>query len=143
MALSAPFNSPQMGNSVIPGLMSYPVLTGVTIYEGAIVVINASGYAKPGVSEASDKTVGRALATIASGAAASGTFQVPVAQGVFKFLVNGTAVTIADIGVTVYVYDDQTVTKTSTGASIAGVIYGVDADGGAWVLLQVPQIAGA
>ncbi len=132
-ALSAQFNSPQMGSGV-PKSMSYPVLTGVTIYEGALVVINASGYAKPAVSEASDIAVGRCKATIASGSASSGTYQVEVEQGVFLWDVNGTAVTIANLGALIYAYDDHTVTLSSSSASIAGTIYGLAASGTkAWV----------
>jgi len=123
MALSAARNTPQMGLG-IPQLMSYPVLTGVTIYEGSIVVITAAGYAKPGVAETGDVAVGVATETITN-AGGSGSVSVNVAQGVFAFDVNGSAVTIANLGDLCYVYDDATITLSSSGATIAGTIYGL------------------
>jgi len=142
-ALSADRNTAQMGLG-IPQRMSYPVLTGVTIYKGALVVIDSSGYAKPGVAaETTDVCVGRASQQVVAGSAASGTYTVEVEQGVFKWAVNGTAVTIADLGALCYVYDDQTVTKSSSSASIAGTIYGVDASGTAWVYMGLaPAVDG-
>lgn len=124
MALSAAYNSQQMGGAPIPSLMNYPVLTGVTIYEGSIVVITSAGYAKPGVAETGDVCVGTALQTVTN-AGSSGSVTIQVAQGVFSHDVNGTAVTIADIGTLCYVYNDSTVTKSSSGATIAGSIYGL------------------
>ncbi len=132
MALSADRNTEQMGSG-IPKLMTYPVKTGVTIYKGSLVVVDSSGYAKPGVSETGDVAVGRAMSQVVAGAAASGTYTIDVEQGVFRWAVNGTAVDITKINSLVYVYDDQTVTLSSSSASIAGTVYGFDAAGNAWV----------
>lgn len=131
-ALSADRNTPQMGQGV-PQRMSYPVKTGVTIYKGALVVIDTNGYAKPGVAAVStDICVGCATTQVAAGSASSGTYSVEVVQGTFKWALNGSAATIANVGDLVYVYNDQTVTLSSTSASIAGTLYQVDSDG-VWV----------
>lgn len=39
---------------------SHPVLAGVTIYAGALVVLDANGWAKPGVTGTGLTAVGRA-----------------------------------------------------------------------------------
>jgi len=143
MALSAERNTPSMGLG-IPQRMAYPVLNGVKIYKGSLVCITAAGYAKPMVAASSLVAVGRASETVDNTDGNAGDLTINVEQGVFKWAVNGTAVTIADIGVLAYGYDDQTITKSSSSASIAGTIYGVDSDGGAWICTYVaPAVDGS
>ncbi len=131
MALSADRNTLQMGDG-IPKRMSYPQKGSTTIYKGSLVALDSSGYAKPAISGTALLVVGRAAQhQVNSGS--SGSLSIEVEQGVFKWAVNGTAVTAANIGSLCYAYDDQTVTLSSTSASVAGTIYGFDADGGCYV----------
>ncbi len=127
MALSAARATDQIGDGK-PKKLGYPVLTATTIYQGSLVVIDSAGYAKPGVSAASLVCVGKALATVVN-AGASGAKNVEVEEGAFKWDVNGSAIVKADVGSLCYVYDDHTVTKTSTSRSIAGTIV-PDGNGG-------------
>jgi hypothetical protein len=132
MALSAARNTLQIGLGV-PQRTSYPVLASTIIYKGSLVAVDSSGYAKPAVSATALTIVGRAEETIDNSAGSSGDLDVNVTQGVFAWAVNGSAVTIADIGTLCWAYDDATITKTSTSRSIAGTIYGVTDDNQALV----------
>ncbi len=143
-ALSGDFNAPALGAMGIPVRASYPVLADAVIYAGAGVVITAAGYAKPAVSGTALVSVGRAILGKDATGLASGALTVEVNQGAFEYDVNGTAVTIADIGTLCYWYDDHTITKDSTSRSIAGTIYAIgDATGKAYVYLGLaPAVDG-
>lgn len=113
-----------------------PVAGTKKIYEGALVCLNATGYATPGAVATTLKADGRAKTTVDNTAGADGALKVEVEKGTFQFANSaaGDAIAIADIGNDCYVVDDQTVAKTSGGAtrSIAGKIVDVDAQG-VWV----------
>lgn len=105
---------------------------GVTIFRGALLVLDAAGRAKPGVT---------ATGLVVAGRAETGTAdnpdQVQVLRGecfAFANSAAGDLLTNADWGATVYIVDDQTVAKTSGGGtrSAAGICRGVDAFG-VWV----------
>lgn len=134
MALAAARNTQILGEGGTPKLTSYPVLNAVKIYKGSIVVITSAGYAKPGVSAASLKTVGIALETVDNTDGSAGDVDVQVYQAVGCFSQNGAAFDISDVGGLCYVYDDATVTQDSTSRSIAGTVYDVD-DNGVWVYM--------
>lgn len=106
------------------------------IFEGSLVCISATGYATPGAIATTLKADGRARTTVDNTAGADGAVKVEVEKGTFQFANSaaGDLITIADIGTDCYVVDDQTVAKTSNGAtrSIAGKIVDVDALG-VWV----------
>lgn len=109
-----------------------PVAAATKIYEGSLVVLDASGYAKP-AEKAEDLTaVGRAehLADNSNGSAGEATIEVK--RGVFLWE-NDTnaesAVTIAEVMKPCYIKDDCTVTKAATGSSVAGKVVGVFEDG--------------
>lgn len=120
------------------------------IYPGAIVCLDA-GYAIPGVTDTDLVTKGIAAphpelkAVYDNTGGASGAIDVVVlgpdagAGGKQAFWVDnasaGNAVTQAEVGTSCYVFDDHTVTKTSTGRSIAGEVLAVDATKG--VLVQI------
>lgn len=134
MALSAERNTQVLGEGGLPKLMSYPVLTGVKIWKGSIVVITSAGYAKPAVAAASLITVGIAMETVDNTAGSSGDLSVQVYQAVGCFAENGTAFDISDVGQLCYIYDDQTVTQSSAATSIAGTVMEVTSSG-VWVYL--------
>lgn len=132
MALSADRDTPQRDGK----RYSYPVLTGVKIYAGAIVVLDSSGWAKPAVTATGLVAVGRASAQADNTLGQSGDINVAVDEGVFEYAnsASGDAITKAEIGDTCYLVDDLTVAKTSgtNTRSIAGFIRDVDTDG-VWV----------
>jgi hypothetical protein len=85
-----------------------PVKASTTIYKGAIVCTDSTGYCVPGADTAglALKGIARAQADNASGAA--GDIDVEVwADGVHHFKHSG--LTQADVGKSVYALDDQTV----------------------------------
>lgn len=113
----------------------YGVLADAVIYKGAFVVLTAAGYAAPGSVATTLKAVGRAKETVDATGLASGVAKVKVEAGTFRWANHGThTCTIADIGNTAYVVDDETVARTDgTGTrSAAGTIVDVDANG-VWV----------
>ncbi|WP_305117948.1 hypothetical protein, partial [uncultured Adlercreutzia sp.] len=93
--------------------------------------IDADGYAIPGKKAAALKAAGRAEETVEN-TGKDGEAVVRVKRGVFVFDNSGTAankVGPADILGPCYIEDDQTVTKTATGASVAGLVVRVDDEG--------------
>lgn len=108
-----------------------PMKASTTIYQGAIVVIDASGYAIPGKKATGLKTAGRAEETVVNDGA-DGAVTIRVTRGVFIYNNTDTAankITGANVLGPCYIEDDQTVTKLATGASIAGTVIRVDDEG--------------
>jgi len=136
MALAEDYNNPEVEGRIF----LYPVLTGVLIYEGAIVVLDSSGYAKPGVTGTGLIAVGRSEEQIDNTNGQSGDLYVKVKRGVFRYANSLAAdlITIAQVGDACYIVDDFTVAKTSgtNTRSVAGEIANVDADG---VWLEIPS----
>lgn len=95
----------------------------VHIYQGALVQVNASGYAVPaGVATAVDTTgyvtMGRAMEEVDNTLTGhtQGGKTVQVDQGAFSWdNLAGDPVVQADVGRTCYAYDDHTVAHTNTG----------------------------
>lgn len=93
-------------------LVSLPVVGSDIIYKGALVKINAAGYAAPCASEAGSEFVGIAYETVDNSAGADGAVEVRVIPtGVFPLTIAGA--TQAVVGSKVYATDDQLVTVTS------------------------------
>jgi len=115
---------------------SDPVAASTKVFAGALVCINASGFAVPGSTSATLKARGVAQEYVDNSAGAAGDLRVETRRGVFPFANSASAdeITRADIGATAYIVDDQTVAKTSATntRSVAGVIRDVDSDG-VWV----------
>lgn len=114
-------------------LFSLPVDGGSKIFAGAIVMLNAAGYAVPGATATGQICAGRAEDQADNTAGADGALNINVRSGVFKFANSGD-VTLTHIGDTCYIVDDQTVSisdGTST-RSAAGKVVGVESDG-VWV----------
>lgn len=130
MALSAARNTKSQSD-----LQFAPNVWGVKattqIWKGSLVALNA-GYAAPGATATSRVAVGRAK-TSQLGGASDGLVVIETEQGTFKWANSGTdAVVAADVGSVVYIEDDQTVSHTATGKSIAGLCVQLDTDG-VWV----------
>ncbi len=123
---------------------SYGVLNGVMIYDGAVVVKDASGYAKPGLTATGLVVLGVADDQADNTAGQDGDIDVPVLLGTFR-LQNSTdsdLITLADIGNACFLVDDETVAKTSgtNTRSVAGKIADVD-DDGVWVEMPSATIS--
>jgi hypothetical protein len=114
-------------------LVGLPMATGAKIHAGALVVINATGYAQPGSSEAGLIYAGRAEDAEDNSAGADGDQLIHVRRmAAFKWANDGT-VTPAHLFKTAYIVDDQTVSGEGEGTlSVAGQIIGIEPDG-VWV----------
>lgn len=106
------------------------------IFAGALVCLNATGFATPGAVSTTLKADGIALETVDNTAGADGALTVATEKGCFRFANSaaGDLITRADIGSTAYIVDDQTVAKTNgtNTRSAAGTIMDVDAQG-VWI----------
>ena len=109
--------------------IALPVKGATTIYQGAIVAVDANGYAIPGKKAASLKAAGRAEETVEN-KGGDGDAVIRVSRGTFVFENSASdKITAADVLGLCYMEDDQTVTKTGTGASVAGLVIRVDDEG--------------
>lgn len=97
-----------------------PVAASMLIYAGAMVALNASGYAVKAVTTAT-RIRGVALDEADNSAGAAGAVSVDIERGTF-LLRNDTTnpVTRAHIGTNVYVVDDNTVGSSATSTIVAG-----------------------
>jgi hypothetical protein len=115
-------------------VINVPVLAAAKINAGAIVVATAAGFAAPGSTATTLSYIGRAEDAVDNTAGANGAKSVNVRRKqAFKWANDGT-ITQANLMLTAYIVDDQTVAATNGGAtrSIAGRIVGVDTDG-VWI----------
>ena len=107
---------------------SFTVATGSTIYAGSLVMLDGSTV-KPGAVASSKIAVGRAENPAKAGET------IKVRRGMFRWsndTANGGNLRTQDIGTNAYMLDDQTVSRISTGRSIAGKVFDVE-DSGVWV----------
>ncbi len=136
MALSKDRNTHERAGD----LFSFPVGDDAIIFGGAIVMLNATGYAVQGATATGQVCAGRAEEYVDNTNGGDGGKSVAVKRGVFKYKnsASGDLITIAEIGDTCYIVDDETVAKTNgtNTRSAAGVIVGVDSDG-VWVRMGV------
>jgi len=135
-ALAADRNTPRADGDV----ESYGVDGGAKIFAGAIVALNAAGYAIPGATAAGLVTAGRAEEQVDNTGGADGAVSVRVRRGTFRYAnsAGADAITRAEVGDDCYLVDDQTVAKTDGAGtrSVAGKVVQVDAQG-VWVRLGV------
>ena len=113
-------DTPEIANGA--KVIAVPVKGGTTIYQGALVALDASGYAIPGKKAESLTAVGRAEETVTNTGA----------DGVFVFDNTATSankITAAHVLKPCYMEDDHTVTALATGASVAGTVIRVDDEG--------------
>jgi hypothetical protein len=132
MALTQDTNTPYRDSVEF----DFPVAANVRIYAGALVALDANGYATPGATSATLQGVGIAQDAVDNTGGALGAEHVTIRRGCF-LLANSSAadaISRADIGKPCYIVDDETVAKTnaSNTRSPAGIIR--DANGhGVWV----------
>lgn len=134
MALTADRNTKERDGN----LFSVPVYRTSKIYAGAIVMMNATGYAVPGAAAAGQVCLGRAEARADNSAGNDGDIDVAVKRGVFLYADTEGFITGANLGSTCYIVDDETVSINSDegGRSAAGTVVGVDSDG-VWVRMGI------
>lgn len=112
-----------------------PVAANAVVYVGALVVLNATGYAAPGSTSTTLTARGVAEEAVDNTGGADGDLTVKLRRGVFRFTNDGgDPIDRTHIGGTAYIVDDQTVAATNGAGtrSAAGTIIDVDADG-VWV----------
>ncbi len=113
----------------------YPVAAGVTIYEGALVVM-AAGFAEPGKVGLNLAAVGVAMLQANNALGIAGAITVKTRRGTFDFAIDPTdPVTLANVQAQVFITDDNTICATSgTGTkSVAGVLLDISSSGRAVV----------
>lgn len=106
-----------------------PVKGGVKIFDGAFVAVDAGGFAVPATKTAGLTAAGRAEQYADNTQGADGAVQIIVRRGVFKWSNAASGpVTAKDVLKPCYMVDDESVTITATGSSVAGKIIGIDGD---------------
>lgn len=110
--------------------------TATTVYVGGLICIDSTtGYAVPGSVATTLRAVGRLSedqpdflpGQTITNAGASGTKQINVDVGTFKYVNSGAnAITQAMVGGPCYVEDDETVSSDATGTSMAGKVIKLD-----------------
>lgn len=116
--------------------MEPPVAANARIFGGALVAINAAGYAVPGSTATGLASAGVAQHRADNSGGAAGAIRVRLSKTPHQ-LGNSEAadaITLADVGKDCFIVDDQTVAKTDGAGtrSRAGRVSDVDADG-VWV----------
>lgn len=122
-------DTPEIANNA--RVVVAPVKGSTTIYQGALVALDANGYAIPGKKAEGLTAVGRAEETVEN-AGADGELVIRIARGVFVFDNTATAankLTAAHVLKPCYIEDDHTVTALATSASVAGIVIRVDGEG--------------
>ena len=118
-------------------IYSDPMAANVTIYKGAIVVLDAAGNATRGTAATGLIARGVARERAVNGATAGAT-RIESEAGTFLFANSAAAdlITRAEIGDDCFIVDDQTVAKTNGGAtrSVAGKVVDV-VPGGVFVAI--------
>lgn len=101
---------------------SYDVYQSTTIYKGAIVVLNTTGFAIAGADTANVRFVGISTEKVDNSTGASSAKTVTVDKtGEFEFTMTSNS-TQALVGTQVYITDDTTVNSTSTNTIKCGFI---------------------
>lgn len=112
--------------------VSDPVAAGVTIYAGAIVMLDAAGNATPGATSLTLIARGIARQRADNSGGGAGDINVESDRNVRR-VANDASIDRTHIGGIAYVVDDQTVAATAGGTrSAAGLIVDVDSVG-VWI----------
>ncbi len=140
-ALAKDIKTPRLGDSPLPTAFELPVVASDILYAGAMIVINASGYAAPAGSTGNidgARVVGRCEKQVDNSSGSAGALTARVVPGCFRYANSSStdALTDADIGRPCFVVDDATVARTSNRGTRtrAGKVVEVDSDG-VWVEL--------
>lgn len=119
-------------------LKSYPVAVDI-IYKGGMVVINSAGYAAPASdAQGNSRAVGVADEKVDNSGGSAGDKNVRVRSGrAFKMV--ATAIVQADLGMAMYVVDDQTIDDDGgTNRILAGILVEFVSATSGWVYIPTP-----
>jgi hypothetical protein len=133
-ALAADRNTPKRDGVQF----AYPAAADKVFYAGSLVVLDSSGNAEPGTTATGKICVGMCTEYLDTTGLAAAAVKVKVEAGCFLWG-NGETITKAHIGDTAYILDDQTVYRTGTGKSAAGIIVDVET-AGVWVHTSAPVV---
>lgn len=96
-----------------PTGIKWGVAASTTIYAGALVAIDADGYAIPGDDVAGLQFVGVALSTVDNSGGADGDKEVVCQVGHIERGLNATGLAQTQVGTFVFISDDNTVTDAT------------------------------
>ena len=114
-----------------------PVAAGARIYAGAMVCLDAQGFAVPASGATGLTARGMALREADNRQGGNGAVAVDVQSGCYGLKSDG-SIGRQHIGRTAYFVDDQTVSATADGRSAAGAIKDIEGQGHdaiAWVIV--------
>lgn len=108
-------------------ITAHPLKASTKVYKGSLVCVDATGYAVPGADSAGLTFVGIAIENADNSSGSDGSTNVRVqTMGVFSFAKGGSE-SQADVGATLNIKDDQTVTTAATVNNIVcGTLEGLD-----------------
>ena len=143
-ALAANRNTPQQYGPTRD--INVPVAASTTIYNGALVADNNSGYLVAASASAALVVAGIATEYVDNSSGSAGDKNCKVRSNVVARFANsagGDAITVAARGDICYAQDDQTVALTHNDMArpIAGVVIDVDSSG-VWVLVGIEAVRG-
>lgn len=131
MTLAADRNTPERGGDI----RSIP-MGAQLIYAGALVMLNASGFAIKGATATGSVGLGMATERVDNSGGSNGDKSIKVKSGIYRFKnsTSGDAIAVDDIGKACFIVDDEQVALTdgSAARSIAGFVHDVDSQG-VWV----------
>lgn len=104
------------GNNLGSGSCPMIATTGV-VYGGAMVIANAAGNCTNATDAAASRFVGVAKRTQTNTGAAGAVIAELYTSGDFNFNIQGSTLTAANIGQTVFIFDNDTVTNAATAAN--------------------------
>lgn len=127
-------------SSDAPNFIDLPVAAGVRIFNGAMVAIDSSGWARPARTSTTDRVLGfNKDGDVNNTSGANGAVRVRVQRGQIAYFVNNAGSVVASsIGGDCFAVDDQTVDATNgTNTRVrAGKVFSVDATEGVGVLFD-------
>ena len=119
-------------------IISVKVKGSTTIYKGGLLVDKGTGYAEPGDDGSSYTFLGVAVEKVDNSSGSDGDKRVRVNKiGTYQYT-KSTAVQ-TDLGVAMYIHDDQTVGTSSTNSILAG--YRVDIIDSSTIKLRIDLAA--
>lgn len=115
-----------------------PLDTAAVIYAGALVMLDADGYARAAVALASNQGVCGVAVESKTSTGADGTSFVIVQEGEFRFA--GVSLAQTDVGLLTYASDDQTFSSSQAGNEPkVGILMEVESSTVGWVKVGAPE----
>lgn len=130
--------SAELGYETLPRILAVPMAAGVKILAGTMVALDSNGLLNPVSGGTGQVIIGVALHTYDNTNGAASAYTMEVTRGCFKFLNDTVApVTQSLMLQSIYALDNQTLTATATGHSIAGKLIQLDTTG---VIVQFADV---